>query len=1135
MNRKHRRSHARKGPILSQRAIPGVDTLVDEALGLHRVGKLSEAERLYRKVLTIDCRHADSLHLLGLIAHQLGRHAVAAGLIGRAIAVDGTASTYQSSLGVVLKGLGRLDAAISAYKCALCVAPDYAEAHFNLGNASKDSHRLDAAVAAYTAAVRTRPYYVEAHSNLGIVLRDRGHLERASGAYKAALCIKPDYAEACFNLGIVLKDLGRFEAAADAYKAALRIKPDYAEAYSNLLFSLHYRADVSGGAILAEAQEFAEQFEKGLPRPSFGNSADPDRRLRVGYVSGDFRRHPVSYFLTAVLPRHDRTAVEVFCYSNNAQIDDVTDHLRGAVDHWRSIAGLSEERAAEMVSADDIDILVDLSGHTALNRLPMFARKPAPVQVTWLGYPGTTGLTAIDYRLVDGITDPELEGNGHATETLYRLPDGFLCYWPPTEAPEPSISKRQDDPVTFGSFNNSAKLSPATLDVWAELLDRLPGARLVLKGRLLGDRAAAGRFLEPFEERGIALERIVLAAHLPSMTEHLTAYRDIDIGLDPFPYNGTTTTCEAMWMGVPVVALCGERHSGRVGASLLTRVGLEDLIAEDVEDYIRIAVDLANDHVRREGLRQTLRLRMAASPLCDAPSFTRRLETAYRDMWRRWCKSVDAQPKADAVRPLASELVLEVADGIKLAVPQTLSSWTTYVLLEQERWLEKEVDFLRRWLRPGMTVIDIGANVGVYSLPMARWVAPDGKVFAYEPASSARRFLERSRDLNGANNLTVVPAALSDRTRKGWLAFGSSSELNSLGTDGPGESVQIGCLDDESVARGWSFPDFVKIDAEGEEQRILTGGDLFFERNSPLVMYEVKAGTIVNTTLRSTFHAKGYGAYRCLAGAPVLVPVDGEDLDPYELNLFAAKLDRVGSLIRDGVLVDPLPDWRPDDAAWRRLQVWLKNLAFGAAFGDLLTGRRLDPAYGACLAAFVCWLSADVALAERCGALDFAVRNLTCLAKRSPTPSRLVTLGRIAWEAGRRAVCVGALRAFIDEVKDGLLRLKEPFWPATPSFDGLSPGRHARDWLIASAVEQLERSAGFSSLFVKPTEHLVWLCRTPFASAEMHRRQALVKVRAGEAVDIPEHLLRPTPDHRNASFWKRAMLSCGRAVQQEHT
>jgi protein O-GlcNAc transferase len=341
----------------------------------------------------------------------------------------------------------------------------------------------------------------------------------------------------------------------------------------------------------------------------------------------------------------------VFCYAEVRAPDARTERFKGYADHWVSTVGMPDEAVAECIRRDGIDVLMDVAGHTANNRLPVFARKPAPVQMTWLGYPNTTGLQTIDYRLVDAVTDPEGEADALASEALVRLPGGFLCYDAPNDAPLPGPPPSlTTGVVTFGSFNNPAKMSASTLDAWAKLLTRIPLAHLLLKGKPFTDAAARALYLDRLDERGVAPERIELVGWLPD-EDHLAHYGRVDVALDPFPYNGTTTTCEALWMGVPVVTLRGDRHVGRVGASLLTQIGMSNLIADSVEAYVETAVALAGDPARLSELRHSLRPRMAASPLCDAPAFARKIEHAHRTMWQRWCAAPDAGQFQPTVQP----------------------------------------------------------------------------------------------------------------------------------------------------------------------------------------------------------------------------------------------------------------------------------------------------------------------------------------------------------------------------------------------------------------------------------------------------------------------------------------------------
>jgi FkbM family methyltransferase len=473
------------------------------------------------------------------------------------------------------------------------------------------------------------------------------------------------------------------------------------------------------------------------------------------------------------------------------------------------------------------------------------------------------------------------------------------------------------------------------------------------------------------------------------------------------------------------------------------------------------------------------------------------------------------------------EMSLRMIDGTHIVVPSSLDAITTYVILEQEKWFEKETAFLARWLRPGMTAIDIGANLGVYSLPIARLVGPKGQVFSYEPASETRRLLATSKARNGADNLNIIAAALSDGEREGHLVLGSSSELNTLDGSGPGgESVRITSLDAEEEARNWGTIDFIKIDAEGEEERILAGAGSFFAKRSPLVMFEVKAVAKQNENLPSAFTAMGFGLYRLLAGAPVLVPVGVDELlDSYELNLFAAKPDRAAALADEGLLVDAVPAWTPDDAARARALEFFRAQPFAPIFAQLPGGAAAtEPAYRDALAGYAMWRSADLSLPERYAALGFACDTLTTLCEKQASLSRLSTLARLTWEMGQRAISVGALKMVADVLKRGTGRIVEPFWPANPRFDRIVPGPNVVEWFVVAALEQLEQTAFHSSMFGSSGVDLDWLSRQPLVCAEIERRRILQRARTGQKTQGPPRLLAPAPDHLNADSWRGGPL-----------
>ena len=401
-----------------------------------------------------------------------------------------------------------------------------------------------------------------------------------------------------------------------------------------------YLPEQNPDEILAEHRRWAQVHANvpgGVPR--YANSRDPARRLRVGYVSADFRSHAVGFFFEPLLANHDRNVVEAVCYSGVARPDATTERLRSMASQWRDIGGLSTEQVASMIRADGIDILVDLAGHTSGTRLKVFAHKPAPVQVTYLGYPTTTGLPVMDYRFTDELADPEGE-DVYYTEKLLRLPGAFLCYRPldncPPVSPLPAMEKGY---VTFGSFNNLSKISPSVISLWVKLLQEVPGSRLFVKNPSLTDTATRERYYGLLEKQGATRDRVELQGRTATQAEHLALYSRLDIALDTFPYNGTTTTCEAIWMGVPVITLAGQRHAGRVGVSILSNAGFGEWIARTPEQYITLAAGLAADVKKLAALRANLRQRMSDSPLCDGQVFARKVETAYREIWRAWCAS----------------------------------------------------------------------------------------------------------------------------------------------------------------------------------------------------------------------------------------------------------------------------------------------------------------------------------------------------------------------------------------------------------------------------------------------------------------------------------------------------------------
>jgi predicted O-linked N-acetylglucosamine transferase (SPINDLY family) len=594
-----------------------------------------------RRALELQPACIDSRINLGAALTNLGKPEDAIPHLQHALVLDAANPHAHNNLGVALRRQGRTEAAAAYFQEAVRLKPDFASAHYNLGNAHHQQGRLADAAASYRRALELHPDYAQARNNLGVVLNRQGRPDEAAECLQQALALRPADAEAYNNLGIIYADQGRLDEALACFRQALTSRPDYSTAHSNLLTCWNYDPTVGADFLCAEHGRWADVQARVYPAAGHANDRNPERRLRVGYVSPDFRRHVVADFLEPIFAHHDVSQVEVFAYAEVSAPDSVTARFKARAQGWRPTLGLSDEQVVNQVRADGIDILVDLAGHTSESRLRVFAYKPAPVQITYLGYPNTTGLTVIDYRFTDAILDPPGEPARHVEE-LIRLPHAF-CYQPQQSAPAVSpLPARTSGRISFGSFHNLAKLNGQVLNLWCDLLRAVPSAHLVVFQHTLRGSAAA-YFYDQLMRRGIGPDRFALS--LPDdRSTHLLAYRSVDIALDAFPWNGHATTCEALWMGVPVITLLGSRYAGRLAATTLTAVGLTDFIAVTPEVYVSIAREWATDLDRLSRLRSALRQRMQSSPLCDGAAFTRNLEQAYRTLWRRWC----AQSNPDA-------------------------------------------------------------------------------------------------------------------------------------------------------------------------------------------------------------------------------------------------------------------------------------------------------------------------------------------------------------------------------------------------------------------------------------------------------------------------------------------------------
>ncbi|WOG90548.1 hypothetical protein DCAR_0309792 [Daucus carota subsp. sativus] len=549
---------------------------------------------------------------------------------------------------------GDINQGVAYYKKALYYNWHYADAMYNLGVAYGEMLKFDMAIVFYELAFHFNPHCAEACNNLGVIYKDCDNLDKAVKCYQLALSMKPNFSQSLDNLGVVFTVQGKMDAAASMIEKAIVANPTYAEAYNNL--GVLYR-DAGDITLAIEAYEQCLKIDPRLSSKvgnnfieedwgrrfmklyqqytSWENPKDPERPLVIGYVSPDYFTHSVSYFIEAPLIYHDYANYKVVA---DAKTNKFRDRVLRKGGIWRDIYGIDEKKVASMVREDKVDILVELTGHTANNKLGMMACKPAPVQVTWIGYPNTTGLPTIDYRISDPLADPPNTKQMHVEE-LVRLPDSFLCYTPSPEAgPLTQTPALSNGFITFGSFNNLAKITPKVLQVWARILCAVPNSRLVVKCKPFCCDNVRQRFLATLEQLGLESLRVDLLPLILFNHDHMQAYALMDISLDTFPYAGTTTTCESLYMGVPCVTMGGSVHANNVGVSFLKTVGLGHLVARSEDEYVALALQLASDVAALSNLRMGLRDLMANSPLCDGAKFCSGLESAYRNMWRRYCK-----------------------------------------------------------------------------------------------------------------------------------------------------------------------------------------------------------------------------------------------------------------------------------------------------------------------------------------------------------------------------------------------------------------------------------------------------------------------------------------------------------------
>jgi predicted O-linked N-acetylglucosamine transferase (SPINDLY family) len=604
-------------------------------VALKAAGRLDESLDAFRQAISLDPSRPLAHFSVANALADSGQLREAIDAYRQAISLNPNYVEAHNNLGIALEQTGNTEDAIAAFRQAIAIKPDYAGARNNLAKSLRNLGQLDDAIEEYRRAIALNPSAAETHYNVANALREKGVLDESIAVYRTTISLKPDFAQAHNNLGNALSDTGNLDEAITCYRKAMSLQRAAPDFHSNLILALHYHPAQTTLSIAQELKRWNDEHAQ--PRRKFirpyKNDRKPDRPLRIGYLSPDFRQHVVAQNILPLLRHHDRTIFEITCYAQLQRADAMTARMKQTAHRWREIAHLSDEQVAQQIRTDQIDILVDLALHSADNRLPVFAHKPAPVQISYLGYAGSTGIAEMDYRFSDPHLDPP-EADEDYVEKTWRLPRTYWCYQPWGTTAEPAeMPALKSGRITFGCLNNFAKVSAPAQALWAKILNQLPDSRLILHAPAGAHRAAV---TERFIRWGISADRLLLLPKQP-WSGYTQTYSQIDIALDPFPYNGGITTCDALWMGVPVVTLSGQTPVGRGGRSILCNVGLPELIASTADEYLNIATALAADLPRLTALRKGMRARVAASPLMDAPAFARDVESAYRQMWRTYC------------------------------------------------------------------------------------------------------------------------------------------------------------------------------------------------------------------------------------------------------------------------------------------------------------------------------------------------------------------------------------------------------------------------------------------------------------------------------------------------------------------
>lgn len=1050
--------------------------------------RLKQARAICEKVLKKEPDNIDAIFLLGSIHLKKKDYSESMRLLTQVLTIDPDHLNANNDLGVIFLEQKDFVSAEKYFRKVIELDPCHVNGLLNLGNICYNFDQWKSAETLYEKVLALEPDNGAVLNNLGQIFIKQNRMAECVGLMKKILNLSRP-GPAMFIAFLVAKQICQWDIAEGFRDAIVDIVMNISMncTYVTMLnLTMLSDPEIDNETLFQIVCKTANDFEKFCLDRSFRDygksmrALQVNRRLRIGYLSGDFCLHVCSNFLRGLINYYDKDRFEVFCYSNTHVEDEVTRQYKSNVDAFIDICDLSDLQLAERIHDDGIHILVDLSGYTANTRISVMSYRAAPVQITYMGYPFSSGFRSVDYIISDPYLDGPLNAK-YCTETPLRLPEAAGAFgelYGEEINPVPPFERYGY--VTFGSLINTYKLNPDVIRAWSMILTASPGTRMVLNHPNYEPEITRQNILKEFAKYDISEKRLQFIWEKLTEATHLRYYNDIDIVLDSLPMTGGQTTIDAVWMGKPVVTLVGETHCERGSYTVLKNIGIdvEDIIAFSQEEYIQKAVALANNPVRIAELHRIIPDSLRQSIFCDPERFARQLESAYIEAWNRKFPENQYDP---GVCQDAPEFV-SVRGGAHIAVSGSIDERFTYILKEQEGWFDPEYDFVLDMIQPDMRVIDIVAEVGLYAVPLAKKMTDGGRVWAISTDVAHTRYLLKSRDQNHLDQLHILPNA-------------RLSNLN---------------LDEDMIRHDWSDISFVRMNTGGREHGLIKKGVKFFSQSSPLAMFGIKDKGKKDLSLVEIFKEHGYESYRLIPGLNMLAPFDSanelDDLDDFSIHLFCCKQDRAKRLENRGILIQkvPPPATFPDCNAF----LWQQYLGGLPYTTDVMTHWLNVPSrqdgwewYLQALNFFAMAKSEKQDASGRYACIQSAHNMLGNLLADQANVSRVMSMVRVLTEMGKRVLAVNVLdhlAEFLETGKGGIvMNIDEPFLALSDRFASVNPGDRIAEWIYASILEQREKLRAFSSYYTgkESLEILDKIKDIGFQSHEMERRRQLIRMR----------------------------------------